>query len=277
MRIRLLSLMILCAVFAGVFSGTLSAQVQAGDEYYLYNIYYDRVLGQKADASPGLSKIGVNTDNNSYIFVVESSATEGYFYLKQKSSGKYLAASTSNTWSVVFQSSKGATNHYLWSFSAGMETSIVCRQTSTKMLGCDTGKEADTYVSVFYDKSNNELSRWQVIKADTSFNDARKQLYINALGQTIEKSQGVVSQTIYDANLRQQLSGKLATAEGIYENAAGQTLTTIIQTHTDLQNALGIVWLRVWSICYQVKILMLRMLLLWHSINLISALIRKYL
>lgn len=239
MRIRLLSLMILCAVFAGVFSGTLSAQVQAGDEYYLYNIYYDRVLGQKADASPGLSKIGVNTDNNSYIFVVESSATEGYFYLKQKSSGKYLAASTSNTWSVVFQSSKGATNHYLWSFSAGMETSIVCRQTSTKMLGCDTGKEADTYVSVFYDKSNNELSRWQVIKADTSFNDARKQLYINALGQTIEKSQGVVSQTIYDANLRQQLSGKLATAEGIYENAAGQTLTTIIQTHTDLQNALG--------------------------------------
>ena len=116
-----------------------------------------------------------------------------------------------------------------------------------------------------------------MIKADTSFNDARKQLYINALGQTIEKSQGVVSQTIYDANLRQQLSGKLATAEGIYENAAGQTLTTIIQTHTDLQNALGNCLASSMVNLLSGKILMLRMLLLWHSINLISALIRKYL
>ena len=149
MRIRLLSLMILCAVFAGVFSGTLSAQVQAGDEYYLYNIYYDRVLGQKADASPGLSKIGVNTDNNSYIFVVESSATEGYFYLKQKSSGKYLAASTSNTWSVVFQSSKGATNHYLWSFQRGWKRAS-CADRLQPKCWVATRARRPTLMSVFF-------------------------------------------------------------------------------------------------------------------------------
>lgn len=78
-RIRILGLMALWILFAGMFSANLLAQVQAGDEYYLYNTYYDRILGQKADNTPGLSKSGTNADNNSYIFVVEASATEGYF------------------------------------------------------------------------------------------------------------------------------------------------------------------------------------------------------
>ena len=47
---------IMCCV-CGVFFRYFVGSGTSGDEYYLYNIYYDRVLGQKADASPVCQKL----------------------------------------------------------------------------------------------------------------------------------------------------------------------------------------------------------------------------
>ncbi|MBO7103187.1 MAG: hypothetical protein J6W02_05840, partial [Bacteroidaceae bacterium] len=78
------------------------AAIQDKGEYYIVSDYYQKVLGLTADGTkPRLSTIGTNADANSYVFIAEASATEGYVYLKNKSTGKYLAASTSDSWSLV--------------------------------------------------------------------------------------------------------------------------------------------------------------------------------
>ncbi|MGC3978477.1 MAG: glycosyl hydrolase [Paludibacteraceae bacterium] len=208
------------------------------EKYYLYNIYYDRVLGQKTDGTPGLSKLNTNTIADSYVFVAEASGTEGYYLLRQKSSNKYLTASTSNTYSLVFLTSAGTGNNYLWSINDGLDGYISSKRSPTKYLGCDTGKESDTYVGVYYDKELNDLARWQIVSAQNGFDAGRKQLYLDVLQRAIERGLKVSVQLNYPANLRQKVATATTAAQDVYNNAAQKTLTEIITATSNLQSVL---------------------------------------
>ncbi len=215
-----------------------ASTIQEGEEYFLYNLYYNRALGQKADGTPGLSVLGTNTIESSYIFVAENSGTEGFFLLRQKSTGRYLTASTSNTWSVVYESDRGTSNRYLWALTDGVNGYITSRQSPSKFLGCDTGKENDTYVSVFYDKDLTELSRWQILNAKEGFDQARKELYLNILLSSIESAIRISEQTMFEEALRLIVKDVADQAQLIVNSAAEKSVAEIIEITEALQTAL---------------------------------------
>ena len=93
------------------FSTPAWAELTAGTEYYIWlNIYEKLLASNEAGTGPALSAYGTKTDGDSYVFVAESSGTSGYVLLRQKSSGKYLAASSSSSYSVVLESSRATDN-----------------------------------------------------------------------------------------------------------------------------------------------------------------------
>ena len=67
-------------------------------EYYIVNNFWGKLLSNNNDRTPRLMDYD-SSDDARFIFVAEASGTSGYVKLKHKSSGLYLAASTSNNWS----------------------------------------------------------------------------------------------------------------------------------------------------------------------------------
>ena len=142
----------------------LRAQIVDGGEYYIISDYYDMVLGLSPDGTtPRLSAYGTNADENSYVLVAEASAAKDYFYLRNKSTGQYLAASTSNTWSVVWNATRGTGDEYLWKLNVQFGRSIVNRKNTSTRLGCDWTEDAS--VPVYYDKAASSRARFHVVPA----------------------------------------------------------------------------------------------------------------
>lgn len=166
-----------------------AANLTAGQEYYIVLGIYDKALGSSSDGtSPALSAIGTNEDVNSYIFVAEESGQEGYVLLKQKSTNRYLAASTSNSYSVVFQSNKGTTDAYCWKATEGPQQKLINKKNSSKQVGIDGGQSGKSYVSVYYDKNRGSHAEFDIIPvAGSTIDDARVSfegdMYTNAIGR----------------------------------------------------------------------------------------------
>ncbi len=175
-----------CLLLLGM-SSPVSAQLSANQEYYILNDYYNKVLGTSEDGTiPRLSSINSNSNADSYIFIAETSDTPGYVKLKHKSSGKYLASSTNNTWSVLFQD-QGNDDAYLWALDIQFGGSIINKRSPDRQLGCDWTKDA--YVGVYYDKNYNSLTRFSVFPAlaegyDASLRASRTAKFTNSYGNT---------------------------------------------------------------------------------------------
>lgn len=134
-------------------------------EYYIISEYYDMVLGVDSGLSttPYLSAYGSIDDLDTYILVAEASDTEGAFYLRNKATGNYLTASTSNSWSLLWTEGKGTGSEYLWSLDVQMAKAIVSQKNTSKRLGSDWTD--DDFVKVYYNKSYNSLTRFTVVPA----------------------------------------------------------------------------------------------------------------
>ena len=177
---------ILLFLLCGLYCSLLQASLTDGAEYYILNDYYGKVLGTSEDGStPRLSKIGLNKDSLSYVFIAEKSSQSGYYYLRLKSTGKYLAANSSNAWGVVYQTEKGSGDAALWALDVQFGRTIVNKRSSSKCLGCDWTR--DDYVGVYYDKTFNSLSRFSVFPAksegyDASLATASTDVFVNEYG-----------------------------------------------------------------------------------------------
>lgn len=148
-------------VMTAIFTNAFSAAVVDGEEYYIINDFYGKLLGSNADGTaPSLSAEGKNA-GDSYVFIAEKDAGSSYVYLRQKSTNKYLAASGSNDWSVVFESAKASDNRFLWSVSEGIKTRITNKKNTDKRLGCDWNNTE--FESVYYNKSAGVMNFWSVI------------------------------------------------------------------------------------------------------------------
>ena len=192
---------------AMVISG-MAANFQPGKEYYIALNIYDKYLGfNEAQDGPALSAFGTNTNPDSYVFVAEDCGTSGYVYLKQKSSGKYLAASTSNTWSVTLQNSVSNSDAFKWMASGGLDGYIRNKKNTSARLGVDGGKKGSDYVSVYYDKHQGSHASFRIIPATSKDIIEAEQAYVSEVfknqwgineidyiqlnGQTIDRSDRV--------------------------------------------------------------------------------------
>ena len=158
------------------------AALTAGTEYFIWLNIYEKLLGSnEAGDGPALSAFGTKTDASSYIFVAEASGKSGYVLLKQKSSGKYLAASSSNNWSMTLEA-RSTDDRFCWSATAGTYAYLLNKKNSSnsKYMGVDGANKGSTYVSVYYDKPKGSHSQLTIIPATGGTYDAARQAYVSS-------------------------------------------------------------------------------------------------
>lgn len=229
-------------LFAGraTASGNDIYSIQSGNEYYIYHPYYGRLLGIKADgATPGISRPGTQADADSYVFVAEASTTPGFHHLKQKSSGKYLAASTANSYNVVYQSAKGSQNVYFWKLAPGTSGRITNQKSPALRLGCDTGKENDDYVSIFYDKDAGELASWHIFRAEGTFEESYRTYCLQELQNAIQDSKPEVGHTASPLVYRSNLQKAIMAAEAVYAHPEDSTAEALLTVTANLRAQLS--------------------------------------
>lgn len=165
-----------------------AADIADGGEYYIVSDYYDMALGVDTTASdtPALTAYGKVATEGAYVFVAESSTADGYYYLRNKATGKYLTASTANSWSLAWKDAKGTGDEYLWKIDVQMGRTISSKKNSSKMLGCDWS-DAEM-VRVYYNKSYNSTARFTVVPAldegyTTSLTAAETSVFTNDIGR----------------------------------------------------------------------------------------------
>ncbi len=143
--------------------------VAAEGEYYIWHDFYQRLLTDNGENAPQLAEYS-SGDDEKFLFVAEASGTSGYVKLRHKATGLYLTASTSNTWSVLL-SSDGNGDQYLWTFEQLFDTKITSKKSTGKRLGCDFNDGStywwdETYIPVYYDKSESSLAWFSIIPSD---------------------------------------------------------------------------------------------------------------
>ena len=164
-----------------------AATLQPGTDYYIWLNIYEKLLGSNEDgSSPALSAFGTNTDDASYQFTAEEAGISGYVLLRQKSSGNYLAASSSSSYNVVFEDRKSTDARFLWAVSEGTYTYLINKKNG-KYLGIDGANKGKDYVSVYYDKPKGSHSQFSAIPANAlNWQDARRayesEVYTNEQG-----------------------------------------------------------------------------------------------
>ena len=168
---------LLCAMLCSAV--TSRAALTADGEYYIWLNIYEKLLGSNAeDTAPALSAYGKNANADSYVFVAEASGKDGYVLLRQKSSGKYLAASSTSAWSVLFESSRSTDDRFCWKVDEGTYTYLVNKKTGG-YLGVDGANKGANYVSVYYDKPKGSHSQFSAIPAVGSTWAEARQAYVS--------------------------------------------------------------------------------------------------
>ena len=204
-RTAFLAVLVLSSVLA------MNAQdnsIRDGGEYFLYNLFYGRLLGGNEDnSSPALSVAGTNADPDSYVFVAEASSLhQGYYWLRQKSSGKYLQASnkTGDTWSIWFAGSLNPSyNSYEWALKGGTDGDIISNrgeqinETGNVRIAPDADKESQTYISIYYDKPKSERTVWHIVDASCPLDSGRLKLYTDELEAVISQGEDVYESSLF--------------------------------------------------------------------------------
>jgi hypothetical protein len=217
----------------------LSNDIIDGGDYLLYHTGYGKVLGSSKDGSaPKISAWGAN-DSVSYVFTaMESADAVGAFYLVQKSTGRYLTASTGNTYSMTFGTDKGASNSSLWYLTPGVDGNIRSVY-GGKYIGCDAGS-SDAYVSIFYDKDTSQMARWQIVDANYPLATGRLALYTATLKADIASAEALYANPAYGQEAdKQELAQALYNGRSAVESASLDNLTLIETARLALEAAIA--------------------------------------
>lgn len=172
MRLLLTCVLWLCAVHIQAVSNEPAMVVKSGARYYIYNTYYKRFLCSRGDRE-GYAAIANWNENDStdFIFTALASNTDGYYWLQQEKTGKYLQASnaSNDTWSVWLTTNlDDSYDSFKWVLTAGVSGSLSNKRSSSKFLGVDAGQEAQTFIGVYYDKPSGERTEWLFFPVDAS-------------------------------------------------------------------------------------------------------------
>ena len=155
-----------------------AATLTANQEYYIWLNIYEKLLGNnEAGDAPALSAFAKN-DAGTYVFVAENSGKSGYVLLRQKVSGRYLPASSSNSYSVVFENARSTEDRFCWKVDESVYTYLVNKKNG-KYLGVDGANKGSAYVSVYYDKPKGSHSQFSAIPANGSTWDEARAAFVS--------------------------------------------------------------------------------------------------
>lgn len=215
----------------------ITNKLYAGGEYYLYNTYYSRLLGINASNVPALVVSDGAAANAAHTWCAEQSDKAGYFRLRHKATGKYLAASTANTWSMTLNDTKASNNTDLWAITEGTIGTITSLY-SGKVLGVDGDQENNEYIGVYYDKSTGEKSTWQLVEAQFSLEESRLALYLSELNDAIALGKQIVGSGIYGLAATANLQAVLDKAQTIADAATFADIERIVTTTAEVKEAI---------------------------------------
>ena len=215
----------------------ISNTLYDGGEYYLYNTYYNRLLGTNASNGPALVRTDGAADNAAQTWCAEQSEQNGYYRLRHKATGKYLAASTADTWSMVLADAKASNKTDLWAITEGLEGSITSLY-SGKLLGTDSGKDNDEYIGVYYDKPQSERTVWQLVEAQFTLEESRLALYLSELNEAIALGKQIVGSGIYGLAATANLQAVLDKAQAIADAATFADIERIVTTTAEVEAAI---------------------------------------
>ncbi len=213
----------------------------AGHDYYIFNTYYQRVLGTSADQSqPRLVKYASANDAQ-YLFTAEAAPTAGTFLLKHKSTGKYITTSTSNSYSVNLTTASGTGKNYQWRVRPGISGQLVNLRDADSALGVDAGETAD-YIGVWYDKTqDSETSRFQVFESNGKGMESSRLAW--AKKELLHVSSYIldeVQNTGYPAFYRSRLTTSAEDATQWAESSDEMTPDTLLTKAQHLRDSLAI-------------------------------------
>lgn len=247
----IMSLPLFCTnVFSQDTTETSDNYIYDGGEYILYNVYYAKTLGSNAAGdNPALSAFKTN-DSIDYVFVAEASELdEGYYWLRHKSTGKYLQASNAsgNTWSVWFAGSLNKSyNSYEWGLEEGTEGSITSKRGETintsgnYSLAPDPDKDTLTYINVYYDKPVSDRTVWQILDASKPLDEARLELYTDELQSSISQGEDIYNNSVYgEESEKEELAIALYNARSAMEEASIETIETMSTAREALDAAIS--------------------------------------
>lgn len=163
-----------------------AASLTVDQEYYIWLNIYEKLLGSDAAGdAPAISAYGLNAAE-SYVFVAEDAGKTGYVLLRQKSTGRYLAASSSSSYSVLFEANRSTDDRFCWKTEEGVYVYLINKKNG-KYLGVDGANRGTDYVAVYYDKPKGSHAQMSVIPATgTTWDEARaayaSPVYTNAQG-----------------------------------------------------------------------------------------------
>lgn len=183
-----------------------------GQDYYIYCDYYKRPLGINAEGNGPYLIAYDDSKDADYLWQVERLGTDEYVLLKQKSSGKYMVASTANTWAVQFTETRETANNYQWKVKPGMEGSLSNRKSSSKRLGIDKN-ETGANIGVWYDKSGDgETTRFAIFPANGNGLESSRRAYAE---QDLRNVMEIVASEAENRKNPLTLRNKLKTSLGV--------------------------------------------------------------
>ena len=181
-RMRLLGRVAAMAV-ALLWCMPMKAELKAGGEYYIWLNIYEKLLGSnEAGDGPQLSAYDVNENKNGYVFIAEASGTSGYFLLKQKSSGKYLAGGD-NGYSITLESKPSTiADRFRWKMTGpDCYAYLTNKKKDSNFVGINGAQKSKDYVSIFYDKRKSSHGQFSVIPVTGSSWAEARQAYESAV------------------------------------------------------------------------------------------------
>lgn len=237
-----LLLALLLQTFCLVFGEDVSIyDMQPGHDYYIWNTYYERALGPNADNTQPRLSIYTQSKDEQYIFTAIAAPTPGYVLLKHKLSGKYVTASTSNNYSVVFQDNSGSSNVYQWQVRPTIQGQLVNKKNTSAALGVDKDESSD-YIGVWYDKSQDvETSCFQVFESNgQGLESSRKAWAVKELRNIHEYISGELTNTSYPLLYRNKLPSSLAVISAWMQAPEQKTANEMLDKAIVLRDSLGL-------------------------------------
>ena len=206
----------LLAMMALLTMTPLHATVRDGGEYYIVSDYYQMALGVGDDVSkPRLSDATASNTPAMFVIVAETSDTNGWWLLRNKATGRYLKASTQDSWSVSWNDGRGTGNEFLWQLDVRLGGRITSKKSTDKRLGCDWTEQES--VPVYYDKLASSRARWNVFPAvaegyEASLLQAETEVFTNEQGRQEKDYWQVASEVTIDDDIDVHLHGDVPVA-----------------------------------------------------------------
>ena len=211
-----------------------------GHDYYIYNTYYNRVLAPSADNSQPRLVAYDQARDEQFLFTAVKAPTAGYFMLRHKATGRYMTASTQNSYSVQLSTATGTGNAYQWSVCPSREGRLVSLRNKDAALGVDTAETVE-YIGVWYDKVQGESTTFfQVFEANgQGMESSRKAWATKELANVTDYIEQELENTKYPLLYRTRLPKSLEVARAWIADPEGKTVDQLFDKSAALRDSLA--------------------------------------